>query len=63
MSIASEIYSLAMAERITSIVATEIKYKFTESCDASKRVFELSVQAERNFDKFNNALADEKLRR
>lgn len=63
MSIASEIYALAMAERITNIVATEIKYRFTEHGDASKRVFELSAQAESDFNKFSMARADEKLKR
>lgn len=63
MSIASEIYAKVMAERIDKVVDAELQRWSIKVGGVSARVFELSVQAERVFDKCMNELADEKLRR
>lgn len=63
MSIAAEIYARVMAERISKVIATEIKYGVVNELDYAARALHYAVKSGGAYDKMMNELADEKLRR
>lgn len=63
MSIAAEIYARVMAERISRVIATEIKYGVTNELDYSARAYHYAVKSEGVYDRLMNELADAKLKR
>jgi len=63
VSIASEIYSLSMAKYIDKVVDFELQRWNIKIGEVSDRIFELSMKAEDDFNKFSMRRADEKLRR